>query len=81
MDLGPCPKSHTERLKAEFIAAREADPSNPIFARFQSEYEHNIFAFVDECDRRIRVAHRKLEKTPEENAKMTNLVCNTLCNI
>ena len=40
------------------------------------EYEANIFAFVDECDRRIRAAHRRLEKTPEENAKTTNLVSN-----
>lgn len=74
MDLGPCPKSHTERLKTDFLAAREAEPANPIFARFQAEYESNIFAFVDECDRRIRAAHRRLEKTPEENAKTTNLV-------
>ena len=74
MDLGACPKSHTERLKTEFLAARETDASNPIFNRFQMEYESNIFAFVDECDRRIRAAHRRLEKTPEENAKTTNLV-------
>ncbi|KAF8526182.1 small nuclear ribonucleoprotein [Hysterangium stoloniferum] len=74
MDLGPCPKSHTERLKNEFIAEREKDPNNPIFARFQQEYESNLFAFVDECDRRIRAAHRRLEKTPEENAKTTNLM-------
>jgi len=74
MDLGACPKSHTERLKTEFSAAKEADPSNPIFNRFQMEYESNIFAFVDECDRRIRAAHRRLEKTPEENAKTTNLM-------
>ncbi|KIM87211.1 hypothetical protein PILCRDRAFT_815687 [Piloderma croceum F 1598] len=74
MDLGACPKSHTERLKTEFNAAKEADPSNPIFNRFQMEYESNIFAFVDECDRRIRAAHRRLEKTPEENAKTTNLM-------
>jgi LUC7 N_terminus len=76
MDLGACPKSHTERLKTEFLAAREANPSDPIFAKFQTEYENNIFAFVDECDRRIRTAQRRLEKTPEENAKTTNLVCN-----
>lgn len=74
MDLGACPKSHTERLKTEFIAAKAEDPSNPIFNRFQMEYESNIFAFVDECDRRIRAAHRRLEKTPEENAKTTNLM-------
>ena len=74
MDLGACPKSHTERLKTEFNAAKEADPSNHLFAKFQNEYESNIFSFVDECDRRIRAAHRRLEKTPEENAKTTNLV-------
>ncbi|TEB26625.1 putative U1 snRNP protein [Coprinellus micaceus] len=74
MDLGACPKSHTERLKTEFLAAKEAKPEDPIFGRFQMEYEANIFAFVDECDRRIRAAHRRLEKTPEENAKTTNLM-------
>lgn len=80
MDLGACPKSHTERLKTEFVAAKEANPSDPIFNRFQMEYEANIFAFVDECDRRIRAAHRRLEKTPEENAKTTNLVRVTLAS-
>ena len=75
MDLGACPKSHTERLKTEYQAAKEANPNDSIFNKFQVEYEQNIFAFVDECDRRIRAAHRRLEKTPEENAKTTNLVC------
>ncbi len=74
MDLGACPKSHTERLKTEYNAAKEANPTDPVFNRFQMEYETNIFTFVDECDRRIRAAHRRLEKTPEENAKTTNLV-------
>jgi len=74
MDLGACPKSHTERLKTEFLAAKEANPTDPVFHRFQMEYEANIFAFVDECDRRIRSAHRRLEKTPEENAKTTSLM-------
>jgi len=74
MDLGACPKSHTERLKTEYLAAKEANPNDLIFNRFQMEYESNIFTFVDECDRRIRAAHRRLEKTPEENAKTTNLV-------
>jgi hypothetical protein len=74
MDLGACPKSHTERLKTEYNAAMLENPTDPIFQRFQREYETNIFAFVDECDRRIRAAHRRLEKTPEENAKTTNLM-------
>ncbi|CCA73169.1 probable U1 snRNP protein [Serendipita indica DSM 11827] len=74
MDLGACPKSHTDRLKTEFLAAKEKNPNDPRFEQFQREYESNIFAFVDECDRRIKTAHRRLEKTPEENAKTTNLM-------
>jgi len=74
MDLGACPRSHTDRLKTEYEAAKAANPSDPRFAQFQQEYENNIFAFVDECDRRIKTAHRRLEKTPEENAKTTNLM-------
>ncbi|CAE6426650.1 U1 snRNP-associated protein usp106 OS=Schizosaccharomyces pombe (strain 972 / ATCC 24843) GN=usp106 PE=1 SV=1 [Rhizoctonia solani AG-1 IB] len=74
MDLGPCPKSHTERLKTDFNEAREKNPNDPRFDQFQREYEANISSFVEECDRRIRAAHRRLEKTPEENAKTTNLM-------
>jgi hypothetical protein len=33
-----------------------------------------ILGFVDECDRRIRAAQRRLEKTPEENNRTTALV-------
>jgi hypothetical protein len=58
MDLGACPKSHsTEHLKTEYIAAKEANPNDPIFNQFQMEYEANIFAFIEECDRKIRAAH------------------------
>ncbi|GJJ12670.1 hypothetical protein Clacol_006914 [Clathrus columnatus] len=74
MDLGSCSKSHTERPKTDFLAAREADPHNLIFRQFQQEYKSNLFTFVDECDRRICVAHHRLENTPEENAKTTNLM-------
>lgn len=37
-----------------------------------------IFAFIDECDRRIRAAHRRLDKTPEENKRTTDLVSGPL---
>lgn len=76
MDLGACPKSHTERYKTEYQADKEKNPNDPLFGRVQTEYEANIFTFVDECDRRIKAAHRRLEKTPEENAKTTSLVGN-----
>lgn len=74
MDLGPCPKSHGDKYKTQYNEEKEKNPDNKKIAEIQREYENNIFQFVDECDRRIRAAHRRLEKTPEENAKTTNLV-------
>ncbi|KAA1083174.1 splicing factor [Puccinia graminis f. sp. tritici] len=38
------------------------------------EYENNILGFVEECDRRIRAAQKRLEKTPEENNRTTGLM-------
>lgn len=72
MDLGPCPKSHAEKLKVDFLSNQQSHPSD--FADFHREYENNIRDFVSECDRRIRTAHKRLEKTPEENNKTTALM-------
>jgi len=88
MDLGQCPKLHSKRLKDEYdhavTAAREAakgrgDPKDlkvsiKDLESMQREYERNIMMFVEECDRRIRAAQRRLEKTPDENNKTTNLM-------
>lgn len=44
---------------------------------FKQEHENHIYGFVDDCDRRIKMAQRKLEKTPEENRKTVDLVSPT----
>lgn len=87
MDLGQCPKLHSKRLKDEYDAAvaearkaarsgetKELKVSIKELENMQREYERNIMMFVEECDRRIRAAQRRLEKTPEENNKTTNLM-------
>jgi hypothetical protein len=84
MDLGACPHTHSKRLKDEYeqarvVATSPTDTSDLKYTlaeldHLQAEYERNIFQFVDECDRRIRAAQRRLEKTPEENNKTTALV-------
>jgi RNA-binding protein Luc7-like 2 len=84
MDLGQCPHTHSGKLKSEYDAAIKAalDPTSTAEMKYtlqdlvsiRNEYERNILAFVDECDRRIRAAQRRLEKTPEENNKTTSLV-------
>ena len=72
MDLGPCPKSHSDKLKKEFLEDQSKNASK--YAEFHREYENNIRNFLTECDRRIRTAHKRLEKTPEENNKTTALM-------
>ncbi|BGO97722.1 Protein LUC7 [Rhodotorula toruloides] len=80
MDLGPCPKTHSVKLKNEYEdllkkAETEKDENQlRIFNTFKTNYEREIMNFVGECDRRIAAAHRRLEKTPEENNRTTALM-------
>ncbi|GAA5912443.1 hypothetical protein JCM6882_005512 [Rhodosporidiobolus microsporus] len=80
MDLGPCAKTHSVKLKNEYEGllkkAEEEKDENEIkvFNTFKANYETVIFNFVGECDRRIAAAHRRLEKTPEENNRTTALM-------
>lgn len=74
MDLGPCPKLHLEKVKSVFEADRVKNSNDPRFQAFEQEYQNNLYAFVEDCDRKIRASQRRLEKTPEENAKGVNLV-------
>lgn len=85
MDLGACPHSHQAKLKKEYetefkLAAnrkseRDAHYQLQELVSMRNEYERNLMGFVDDCDRRIRMSQRRLEKTPEENNKTTALVC------
>lgn len=74
MDLGPCPKMHSDRILKQFQEHTAANPHDPRVHAFKQEHESALFGFVDECDRRIRASQRKLEKTPEENRKTVDLV-------
>ena len=74
MDLGPCPRSHSDRILKQFQEHVAAKPNDTRVAAFRQEHENALFGFVDDCDRRIRGSQRKLEKTPEENRKTVDLV-------
>lgn len=74
MDLGPCSKTHSDRILKQFQDAQAANPGDTRISAFRQEHENNLYGFVDECDRRIRGSQRKLEKTPEENRKTVDLV-------
>ncbi|KWU44964.1 LUC7-domain-containing protein, partial [Rhodotorula sp. JG-1b] len=80
MDLGPCAKTHSVKLKTEYedlsrkAEAEKDEHQIKIFNTFKADYEREIMNFVGECDRRIAAAHRRLEKTPEENNRTTALM-------
>lgn len=74
MDLGACPKTHSDRILKQFKEAQAATPNDPRILQFKQEHEANIYQYVEECDRRIRASQRKLEKTPEENRKTIDLM-------
>lgn len=74
MDIGPCPKVHSDRILKQFQDAQAASPADPRISAFKQEHENNLYGFVEDCDRRIKMSQRKLEKTPEENRKTVDLV-------
>lgn len=74
MDLGPCPKIHSDRILAQFQEACRAPHPDPRIAVYRQEHENVLYGYIEDCDRRIRMSQRKLEKTPEENRKTVDLV-------
>ncbi|WVR06769.1 hypothetical protein IAU60_003804 [Kwoniella sp. DSM 27419] len=74
MDLGPCPKIHSDRILKQFQEHAVSHPADPRVNAFRQEHENNLYGIVDDVDRRIRASQRKLEKTPEENRKTVDLM-------
>lgn len=70
-DLGLCPKTHNEALKAEYEAADEQQKRK---WGFEFDYLRDMQKYIDECNRRIDTAQRRLEKTPDEIRQTNALV-------
>jgi hypothetical protein len=70
-DLGPCPKVHSEGLKAEYDAAPSSEKAK---WGFDFDYMRDMQKYIDDCDRRIDSAQRRLEKTPDEIRQTNTLV-------
>lgn len=66
-DIGPCPKQHLENYKMEYQAQKLRGKE---FPEFDLDYERDLERYVTECNRRIDTANRRLERTPEDIAKM-----------
>ncbi len=73
-DLGPCPKVHSEPLKAELEALPEQERKK---YGFDYDYMRDLQKYIDECNRRIDAAQRRLEKTPDE-IRQTNVLLKSI---
>jgi len=59
MDLGECPKLHSEPMKAEYEEAKKGGRTFP----FEHEVEKYLETFVSDCDKKIAKAMKRLEET------------------
>lgn len=73
-DIGPCPKVHSEGLKAEYEGLSERERQK---YGFEYDYMRDLQKYIDECNRRIDAAQRRLEKTPDE-IRQTNVLVRPL---
>jgi len=73
-DLGQCPRVHSEALKAEYEALPDADRKK---YGFDYDYMRDLQKYIDECNRRIDAAQRRLEKTPDE-IRQTNVLLKSI---
>ncbi|KAH9907276.1 LUC7 protein [Xylariomycetidae sp. FL2044] len=76
-DLGPCPRVHAEALKAEYEALPEATRQK---YGFEHDYLRDLSKYIDECNRRIDVSQRRLEKTPDE-IRQTNVLLKAIADL
>ncbi|RPA87521.1 LUC7-domain-containing protein [Ascobolus immersus RN42] len=72
-DLGSCPKIHSEALKSEY---ERKLPESKSYG-FEWDYQRELQKIIDDCNRRIDAAQRRLEKTPEEIMR-TNALLKTI---
>ena len=69
-DIGQCPRVHAEGLKTEYEALPEREKQR---LGFEYDYVRDLQKYIDECNRRIDAAQRRLEKTPDE-IRQTNVL-------
>ncbi|WEJ93855.1 splicing factor [Yamadazyma tenuis] len=69
-DLGRCPKLHLEKLKLEYEYRTK---KGELFPDFRYEYYMTLRRYVQDIDYTIENANKKLEHTPEEKEKISEV--------
>lgn len=76
-DLGPCPRVHSEALKAEYEALPESDKKK---YGFEYDYMRDLQQRIEACNRNIETLQRRLEKTPDE-VRQTNALLKAISDL
>ena len=69
-DLGACPKQHSDIQKSDY---QRSVAEGKDFG-FEWDYMRDLQKHVDDCNRKIDGAERRLDKTPDEAMKMQELI-------
>jgi len=71
-DVGTCPKqaSHSDSLRTEYERAVKSGSH----AGFEADHLRSLERFVEDCDRKVSIAARKLEKIQQEDPKASELM-------
>jgi LUC7 N_terminus len=66
---------HSENLKSEWEGMAAAEKQRH---GFEYDYMRDMQKYIDECNRRIEAAQRRLEKTPDEIRQTNALVSSSV---
>lgn len=70
-DLGKCPQLHLEKHKLEYEYRTRKKGER--FPDFEYEYYQHLKKYIIDLDRTIEIAHKRLERTPEEQEKIAKV--------
>ncbi|KAH7347145.1 LUC7 protein, partial [Plectosphaerella cucumerina] len=76
-DLGACSRVHSEALKTEYENMNEKEKQR---LNFEYDYMRDLQKYIDDCNRRIDAAQRRLEKTPDE-IRQTNILLKGIADL
>jgi len=59
---GVCPKLHSNRLKKDYEILLKEHPEDS----FEREHMRNLEDFLRDCNRKIEMAQRRLDRAPDD---------------
>ncbi|VEU21892.1 DEKNAAC102882 [Brettanomyces naardenensis] len=71
-NFGRCPKIHQEKYKLLYEAARAKGIKMPRHD-YELDYLRDLEIFINECNRKIEMAERRLRYTAEEKESLSNI--------